>query len=116
MVALYDVMAVASTPQAVAKSFGPMRLLAREIDITSAAQHCNTDMSMMIAEELMANAKVKVIAHKDERRREVFIPSVKSWAEAASLVRTMCANGTRLRHLVDVGGSGGRSPFAFFDE
>lgn len=57
-----------------------------------------------------------VVAGKDDARPEFVIPSVQSGAEAASLVATVCADGTRLPLFLVVTGSGGRVPYAVLEQ
>lgn len=114
--AIESVRADASTPEAAAKFFADFRFLCRDLGITRAAQVWNTDESMMNAEALMETAPMTVLAPKDTPTPEFVFPSVQSGAEAASLVATVCADGTRLPLLVVVTGSGGRLPFAVEDD
>lgn len=114
--ALESVRADASTLEAVAKRFAAYRLLCSEFRITCAAQVWNTDESMMNAEGLMETNRMTVVAVKDDARPEFVIPSVQSGAEAASLVATVCADGTRLPLLLVVTGSGGRVPYAVLEQ
>ena len=111
-VALEGVRAEAATPEAVAKFFAAFRFLCREFGITRASQVWNTDESMMKAEELMEGAGSAVVTDDPSARAEYVIPSVQNGAEAASLVATVCADGSRLPLFVVVAGSGGRLPFA----
>jgi len=111
-VALEGVRAEAATPEAVAKFFAAFRLLCREFGITRASQVWNTDESMMKAEELLEGAGSAVVTDDPSARAENVIPSVQNGAEAASLVATVCADGSRLPRFVVVAGSGGRLPFA----
>jgi len=105
----------ASTPEAVAKFFAAFRFLCRDFSITRAAQVWNTDESMMNAQELMETTPATVMAGAQTAVPEFVFPSVQSGAEAASLVATVCADGTRLPLFVVVAGSGGRLPYAVED-
>lgn len=114
--ALESVRADASTPEAVANFFAAYRLLCSEFRITCAAQVWNTDESMMHAEGLMETTRMTVVAGKNDARPEFGIPSVQSGAEAASLVATVCADGSRLPLFLVVTGSGGRVPYAALEQ
>lgn len=114
--AIESVRADASTPEAVAKFFAAFRFLCRDLGITRAAQVWNTDESMINAQALMETTPVTVLAPKVTTSLEFVFPSVQSGAEAASLVATVCADGTRLPLFVVVTGSGGRLPFAVEDD
>ena len=110
--ALEGIRAEAATPEAVAKFFAALRWVCREFGITRAAQVWNTDESMMNAEELMEGAVSAVVTDDPSARVEYVIPSVQNGSEAASLVATVCADGSRLPLFVVVSGSGGRFPCA----
>jgi len=110
-VALKGVRAETATPEAVAKFFAAFRLVGREFPITRAEQVWNTDESIIKAEELMEGAGAAVVTDNPASRAEYVIPSVQNGAEAASLVATVCADGTRLPLFVVVAGSGGRLPY-----
>ena len=110
--ALEGVRAEVATPEAVAKFIAAFRLVCREFSITRAEQVWNTDESMIKAEELMEGAGAAVVTDNPASRAEFVIPSVQNGAEAASLVATVCADGTGLPLFVVVAGSGGRLPFA----
>ena len=99
-----------------AKCFSAYRFLCRDFNISQAAQVWNTDESMMNGQELMETTPVTVLADAQTTDPEFVFPSVQSGAEAASLVATVCADGTRLPLLFIVAGSGGRLPFAVEDE
>jgi len=104
-----------STPETVAKFFAAFRLLCRDFSITRAAQVWNTDESMMNAQELMETTPAMVMAGAEMAVPEIEFPTVQSGAQAASLVATVCADGTRLPLFVVVAGSGGRLPYAVED-
>jgi len=104
-----------STPEAVAKFFTAFRFLCRDIIITGAAQVWNTGKSMMNAQDLMETTPATVMAGAETADPEFVLPSVQSIAEAASLVATVCADGTHLPVFVVVAGSGGRLPYAVED-
>jgi len=106
----------ASTPEAVAKFFAAFRFLCRDFNITRSAQVWNTDESMMNAQALMETTPMTVVAGKGTTNPDFVFPSVQSGAEAASLVATVCADGTRLPLFVIVAGSGGRLPYAVQDD
>jgi len=110
--ALEGVRAEAAKPEAVAKFFADLHFVCREFGITRAAQVWNTDESMMNAEELMEGAGSAVVTDDPSARAEYVIPSVQRGSEAASLVATVCADGSRLPLFVVVSSSGGRFPFA----
>jgi len=110
--ALEGTRAEAATPETVSKFFSAFRLLCREFGITRASQVWNTDESMLKAEKLMEAAGSAVVTNDPSAHAECVIPSVQSDAEAASLVATACAEGSRLPLFVVVVGSGGRLPFA----
>jgi len=110
--ALEGVRAEAATPEAVAKLFAAFRLVCREFGVTRAAQVWKTDESMMNSEELMEGAGSAVVTDDPSARAEYVIPSVQKGSEAASLVATVCADGSRLPLFLVASGSGGRFPFA----
>ena len=99
-----------------AQFFSAYRFLCRDFNISQAAQVWITDESMMNGQELMETTPVMVLADAETTDPEFVFPSVQSGAEAASLVATVCADGTRVPLFVIVAGSGGRLPFAVEDE
>jgi len=111
-VPLEGLRAEAATPEAVAKFFAAFRLVCREFYITRAEQVCNTEESMIKAEEPMEGAVAAVVTDNPASRAEFVNPSVQNGSEAASLVSIVCADGTRLPLFVVVAGSGGRLPYA----
>jgi len=74
------------------------------------------DELMMNGQERMETTPVTVLQDAEATDAEFVFPSVQSGAEAASLVATECADGTRLPLFVIFAGSGGRLPFAVEDE
>ena len=70
----------------------------------------------MNGQELMETTPVTVLVDAESTDPEFVLPSVQSGAEAASFVRTVCADGTRLSLFVIFAGSGGRLPSAVEDE
>eukprot|EP00170_Pyropia_yezoensis_P001309 contig_5805_g1313 len=77
-------------------------------------RQCIADMGN--AEGLMETTRMTVVAGKNDARPEFGIPSVQSGAEAASLVATVCADGTRLPLFLVVTGSGGCVPYAVLEQ
>jgi len=67
---------------------------------------------MMNAEELTEGAGSAVVTNDPSARAKYVIPSVQNESEAASIVATVCADGSRLPLFVVVSGRGGRFPFA----
>lgn len=114
-VALEGVRAETATPEAVAKFFAAFRLVCHAFAITRAGHVWKTDESMMKAEDLMQGAGTAVMTDDRSARAEFVIPSVQRGAEAASLVATVCADGSRLPLFMVVTGRGGRLPFAEID-
>jgi len=100
----------------VAQFFSAYRFLCRDFNISQAAQVWITDESMMNGQELMETTPVMVLADAETTDPEFVFPSVQSGAEAASLVATVCADGTRLPLFVIVAGNGGRLSFTVEDE
>ena len=84
----------ASTPEAVAKLFAAFRFLCRDFNITRSAQVWNTDESVMSAQALMETTPMTLVAGKGTTNPKFVFPSVQSGAETASLVATVCADGT----------------------
>lgn len=111
-----SVRADASTPEAVAKFFDAFRFLCRDLGITLAVQVWNTDESMMNALALTETTPVTVLAPKETASADFISRSIQSGAEAASLVSTVCADGSWLPLFVVVTGCGGRLPLSTVED
>lgn len=109
--ALENYRAVASSPEAVAKFFAAYESMRRKYNVTSARQVWNSDESMIKAADLLEQCAVKVLGPAGTKRADYVIPTVQKGAEAASVVPTVCADGTQLPIFVVVAGSGGRLPY-----
>lgn len=105
--------AKASSPEAVAKTFGALSFLDKKLRITHAPQDYNMDESMSDAKELLEGAGGTVFVSGGLERLDLVLTPVNKNGASATVVACVCADGLALPPFVVLPGAPHRAPFMY---